>query len=258
MGQPSAELLEAVMDLSAKYGWSPQDILTTYSYETGGSMDPWKKGPTTQWGEHRGLIQWGEPQRKKYGITKDMSVRDQVMASGQYFLDRGVKPGDGLLPIYASINAGHASKIHATDENNGGAPGTVLDKVNDQMNDHRNNAGLWLDPNYVPSQYVGVPREGRGSDQTNAEWEMPGADGEVPEVPETFWEGIKSDAKEGATDIIGSVAKDGVYNLLGLGGDTEAPPPMARAPRPPPPMFRRSQRAPEPVVLVKRKEKKRK
>ncbi|MDX0455485.1 hypothetical protein GOC72_18695 [Sinorhizobium medicae] len=144
------ELKDALIEGGRQYGLDPADVATAMSYETGGTFDPWQKGPTTQHGQHRGLIQWGEPQRKQYGIDQNTPVRDQVMATYKYLTDRGVKSGDGLLPIYAAINAGHASKIHASDANNGGAPGTVMDKVQDQMEGHRRNAASLMGGTYQP------------------------------------------------------------------------------------------------------------
>lgn len=65
---------------SQRLGINPLDLATVISYETGGTFDPWQKGPRTQWGEHRGLIQWGEAQRQNYGVTQDMTVTAQVEA----------------------------------------------------------------------------------------------------------------------------------------------------------------------------------
>ncbi|WP_066722817.1 MULTISPECIES: hypothetical protein [Hyphomicrobiales] len=125
----AAEMARGIQAAAKSIGISPDDLATAISYETGGTMDPWQKGPRTQWGRHRGLIQWGEPQARKYGVDANTSITDQLMAAARYLRDRGVKPGDGLLQVYAAINAGHASKINATDAHNGGAPGTVADKV---------------------------------------------------------------------------------------------------------------------------------
>ncbi|WP_448955727.1 hypothetical protein [Labrys neptuniae] len=147
------QLKRGAIDAARATGTDPRDILTVVSYETGGTFDPWKKGPTTQWGQHRGLIQWGEPQREKYGITPNMSAYDQMIGVGKYLKNNGVKPGDGLLPIYAAVNAGDATKIHASDANNGGAPGTVLDKVRDQMGGHKANASAILGGSYTGPAY---------------------------------------------------------------------------------------------------------
>ena len=136
-GAQMEELVRATTMLAEKMGLSAKDLLTVMSYETAGTFDPWKAGPTTQWGQHRGLIQWGEPQAAQYGVSANSTIEEQIMAVGKYLEDAGVKAGDGLLQIYAAINAGDASRINASDANNGGAPGTVLDKVNDQMGGHQ-------------------------------------------------------------------------------------------------------------------------
>ena len=136
-GAQMEELITATVKLAEQMGVSAKDLLTAMSYETGGTFDPWKAGPTTQYGQHRGLIQWGEPQAAKYGVTGTSSISSQIEAVGKYLADAGVKAGDGLLQIYAAINAGNAKNINASDANNGGAPGTVLDKVSGQMGDHQ-------------------------------------------------------------------------------------------------------------------------
>ncbi len=148
----NAELAQAIIASAKRLGVDPIDIATTISYETAGSLDPWKKGPTTQWGEHRGLLQWGEPQRAKYGVTEGMSVTDQMKAAERYLLDAGVKPGHGLPDIYSAVNAGRVGRYSASDANNGGAPGTVMDKVQNQMGPHRMKAAalLGMDAGMIP------------------------------------------------------------------------------------------------------------
>jgi hypothetical protein len=148
----NTELKDAINTTSSEIGMDPRDMATIFSYETGGTFDPWQKGPTTQYGVHRGLIQWGEPQRAQYGINETSSITDQVKAAGRYFVDRGYKPGMGLLQAYAAVNAGNVNAVHASDANNGGAPGDVTDKVNNQMEGHKSNAAALLGGTYVPSQ----------------------------------------------------------------------------------------------------------
>lgn len=148
----NTELKDALIANGQKYGLDPMDVATAISYETGGTFDPWKKGPVTQYGEHRGLIQWGEPQRKQYGIYSDMSVTDQVGAVFKYLQDRGVKSGMGLLDIYSAINAGSVGRYNASDANNGGAPGTVQDKVLTQMEGHKSKAAALLGGTYTPTE----------------------------------------------------------------------------------------------------------
>ena len=169
-GAQMEELVRATTMLAEQMGLSAKDLLTVMSYETGGTFDPWKAGPTTQWGQHRGLIQWGEPQAEKYGVNANSSITEQVMAAGKYLTDAGVKSGDGLLQVYAAINAGDATKTNATDENNGGAPGTVLDKVNDQMGGHQARADGLL------ATYAGIVVEAEKLAQQEIEGQKATAD----------------------------------------------------------------------------------
>lgn len=155
------ELIDAVMASSKRLGINPSDLLTAISYETAGTFDPWKAGPTTQHGRHYGLIQWGGPQREKYGVTADMSVPDQMRAVERYLTDAGVKPGHGLLDIYSAINAGRVGLYDRSDANKGGAPGTVADKVATQMVGHRAKANSLLS-NYKPADPNPDPGFGPG------------------------------------------------------------------------------------------------
>lgn len=152
MDYPSQRVAQAFGDNDLKsgieataqsLGIDPIDLATAISYETAGTFDPMKKGPTTQWGQHQGLIQFGEPQAQKYGVDWNNPVGSQLGPDGavaKYLKDTGVKPGMGLLDIYSAINAGGVGRYDASDANNGGAPGTVADKVRDQMAGHRQKA----------------------------------------------------------------------------------------------------------------------
>jgi hypothetical protein len=153
----SPENRQAIIEEATAAGLNPEHLATVMSYETGGTMNPWQKGPTTKWGQHRGLIQWGEPQRQQYGVTPDMPFRDQVKASIKYLQDRGLKPGMGMLEMYSAINAGGISPEHfgRSDTAAGGAPGTVADKVNNQMGGHRRRVQAWL------GQGAGMPAPGQ-------------------------------------------------------------------------------------------------
>jgi hypothetical protein len=138
------DLASAILATSQRIGANPRDLAAAMSYETGGTLNPWQAGPTTQWGQHRGLIQWGEPQRAKYGVTQATPVAQQVDAAGNYLQDAGFKPGMGMLDLYSAINAGRVGRYNASDANNGGAPGTVADKVNNQFAGHYANADKLL------------------------------------------------------------------------------------------------------------------
>lgn len=137
---PGNDLKSGILQTAEALGVDPVDLATAISYETGGTFDPTKRGPTTQWGQHRGLIQFGEPQAKQYGVDWKNPMGSQLGPDGavaKYLRDTGVKPGMGLLDIYSAINAGGVGRYNRTDENNGGAPGTVRDKVEKQMSGHR-------------------------------------------------------------------------------------------------------------------------
>lgn len=141
---------------------NPVDLATAISYETGGTFDPWQPGPTTKWGQHRGLIQFGEPQRQQYGVYKGQSAADQMGSVENYLRDTGVKKGMGLLDIYSAINAGGVGRYGASDTAAGGAPGNVADKVAG-MAPHRVRAELML--NGKLPQGFGVAREEKAPQQ---------------------------------------------------------------------------------------------
>lgn len=142
-------LRAGILSTAAVLGINPLDLATAISYETAGTFDPSKSGPTTKWGQHRGLIQFGEPQAQKYGVDWSNPIDSQLGPQGavaNYLRDTGVKPGMGLLDIYSAINAGGVGPEYygRSDAAAGGAPGTVRDKVEQQMADHRQKAAALL------------------------------------------------------------------------------------------------------------------
>lgn len=145
------ELAQAIVASAKRLGVDPLDIATAMSYETGGKFDPALWGGKN--GNYLGLIQFGPEERKKYGVHEGQSAGDQVVAAENFLRDRGVKPGMRLPDIYSTINAGAPGRYNASDANNGGAPGTVMDKVTQQMGPHRVNAArlLGADVGMLPS-----------------------------------------------------------------------------------------------------------
>lgn len=138
-----------IVETANALGIDPVDLATTISYETGGTFNPTKVGPTTKWGQHRGLIQFGEPQAQQYGVNWEDPIGSQLGANGavaNYLRSRGVKPGMGLLDLYSTINAGSPGLYNRSDAAAGGAPGTVRDKVETQMAGHRAKAQALLTP----------------------------------------------------------------------------------------------------------------
>lgn len=155
------DLREGIRQSAEALGVDPVDLATAISYETAGTFDPRKRGPRTQWGQHMGLIQFGEPQAQKYGVNWDDPVSSQLGPEGavvKYLRDTGVKPGMGLLDIYSAINAGGVGRYDRTDANNGGAPGTVRDKVENQMSGHRRKAIALFGGEFTPSETSSLPQ----------------------------------------------------------------------------------------------------
>jgi len=138
-----ADLARGIVETARTLGMNPVDLATIISYETGGTFDPSQPGPTTQWGQHRGLIQFGEHQARQYGVDWNDPLGSQLGENGaiaRYFRENGLRPGMGLMDAYSIVNAGAPGRYNASDANNGGAPGTVADKVQDQMGPHRERA----------------------------------------------------------------------------------------------------------------------
>ena len=134
---------DRLVETAQSIGADPLDLATVISYETGGTFDPKQPGPTTQWGQHRGLIQFGEPQARQHGVNWDDPLNSQLGPDGavaSYLRSSGYQPGMGLLDLYSTVNAGAPGLYNRSDANNGGAPGTVRDKVEQQMAGHRQNA----------------------------------------------------------------------------------------------------------------------
>jgi hypothetical protein len=113
---------------AAKLGVDPADYATAMSYETGGTMNPWQKGPVTKWGQHRGTIQYGEPQQRKYGVSPKQSFHDQVTDSNVRYLQAPeLNPERPFEDIYKAINAGSVGANLNTQDANTGR--TIADNI---------------------------------------------------------------------------------------------------------------------------------
>jgi len=189
-----------IITAAAAMQCSALDFGTVMSYEMGGRWDARRKGPTTQWGQHRGVIQFGEPQAKKYGIdfsTEQTAIDTQLGPNGavvRYLRDHGVKNGMGRLEIYSSINAGGVGEKYygRSDANNNGAPGSVRDKVNNQMGGHEANARRLLnskdDGKYIEQKVYRAVKSGTSSDSGTGPASSKLKDGDVmwEVAPEEF------------------------------------------------------------------------
>ena len=83
----AAAIVSAAKDL----GTTPEDLATVIGYETAGSYSPKKWGGAG--GNYMGLIQFGPPERAKYGADDQQTFPQQMEAVKRYLKDRGLKPG---------------------------------------------------------------------------------------------------------------------------------------------------------------------
>jgi len=133
---PDAELAEAIKTGARELGIDPEDYATIMSYESAGSFDPWKKGPVTKWGQHRGTIQYGEPQRRDFGVYKGQSAAEQITKSNvKYLKAHGVKPGMSMEQVYAAINGGRTDRPLSTPDVGTGR--TIADNIRKANAEHR-------------------------------------------------------------------------------------------------------------------------
>jgi hypothetical protein len=225
----SDDLPFAITSTAKRLGISPLDLATVISYETAGTFDPWKRGPVTQHGQHRGLIQMGEPQRRKYGVTRDMPVADQLAAVGDYLEDAGVRPGMGLKDVYSAVNAGRVGRYSASDANNGGAPGTVADKVRYQMAGHKKKAqallgGLIDNNNQVADAGDdGVSANGSGSGRRSGSASAQADDNSLEAMIASFSEPTQDPRRlairETAIPLLADLLPEGQGQAVALGDD---------------------------------------
>lgn len=149
MGAMSPELAQAIVASARRLGVDPVHLGTAISYESAGTFSPSIYGGKDK--SMLGLIQFDPENQKKYGVRPDQSAPQQMQAVESYLRDRGLKPGMGMDDVYSTINAGRPGRYNASDAANGGAPGTVSDKVA-TMGPHMMNVRqmLGLDPTATP------------------------------------------------------------------------------------------------------------
>ena len=102
---------KALVAAAQKLGVSPLDLATIISFETAGTFSPSIRGGAG--GNYQGLIQFGAPERRQYGVTPGQSFEEQVMGPVvRYFQDRfkgaGMSTqGASLLDLYTTVLAGN-------------------------------------------------------------------------------------------------------------------------------------------------------
>ena len=75
------DIASGIYSTAKALGINPIDLATAISYETSGTFNPLSQGLETQFGQHRGLIQFGEPQAQQYGVSfETRPQRPSIMA----------------------------------------------------------------------------------------------------------------------------------------------------------------------------------
>src|SRR5262245_6964920 len=141
-----------IIETANALGMSPEDLATIISYESGFKPDIWGGAG----GRHYGLIQFGPRERQQYGVDVNDPIGSQLGAQGavaRYFQGRGWKPGMSLLDAYSIVNAGSPGRYSASDTAAGGRPGSVYDKVTQQMSEHRKAAQQLLQQTSSTARY---------------------------------------------------------------------------------------------------------
>jgi len=241
--QPPYTYRTGIIAAAAAMGCSALDFGTCMSYEMGGRWDARRRGPTTQWGQHRGVIQFGEPQAKKYGVdfsTEQTAIDTQLGPNGavvKYLRAHGVKNGMGRLEIYSSINAGGVGEKYygRSDSGNDGAKGTVRDKVNNQMDGHEANARRLLnskdDGQYVEQKVYRAMVAGKTSTDGTGPSSAKLIDGNVrwEVAPDEFQESSKN-AQNAAREASSDTTSDGYSTAPAQsGGSSDVPKPASVA-----------------------------
>ncbi|WP_417724556.1 hypothetical protein [Salipiger sp.] len=159
----AARTRDLLIETADELGMDPVDLATIVSFETAGTFNPRKKGPKTKWGQHEGLIQFGEPQAARFGVDHRDALGSQLGKNGavvKYFRAHGWKNGMSGLDAYSVVNAGAPGRYSASDTAAGGTRGDVRDKWENQMGDHRSKASALLGMDAAkqqrPTSEVGV------------------------------------------------------------------------------------------------------
>ena len=118
----------ALIDAAAKIGIKPEELAAIISFETKGTFDPDIVGGEKN--KYRGLIQFGPPERRQFGVYPGQSFEDQMNSVVAYFKARGFKPGMGLLRAYATVLTGNANgNVHIRDVNQTSAFSAVQNQI---------------------------------------------------------------------------------------------------------------------------------
>ena len=133
---------QSIVTAANELGIKPEDLASVISQETMGTFNHQIKGG--EGGNYKGLIQFGIPERKKYGYRDDMTFEEQITGPVvRYLKDRGVKPGHGVKEIYAAILTGNVSTLESDGLTRTDSFGTSVESALPELSQggsHYNNA----------------------------------------------------------------------------------------------------------------------
>jgi hypothetical protein len=95
----------AIIQGAQRLGLHPYEFGGFLSLESGPNMDPNIVGGAG--GRHKGLIQFGQNEQKKYLTPGTQTRAGQMPAVLRYFEDRGYVPGMGIERAYATVLGGN-------------------------------------------------------------------------------------------------------------------------------------------------------
>lgn len=118
-------------------GINPLDLATVIAHETGGKFNPDVWGG--KGGRYYGLLQFGDNERKQFGVNSlNPSYENQIDAGLNFLASRGFKPGMNRMDMYSTVLAGSPGHNNRADQN-----GTVAQHVAN-MADNEQQARNWL------------------------------------------------------------------------------------------------------------------
>jgi len=133
---------QSIVTAANELGIKPEDLASVISQETMGTFNHQIQGG--EGGNYKGLIQFGIPERKKYGYRDDMTFEEQITGPVvRYLKDRGVKPGHGVKEIYAAILTGNVSTLESDGLTRTDSFGTSVESALPELSQggsHYNNA----------------------------------------------------------------------------------------------------------------------
>ena len=190
-------------------GINPLDLATVMAHETGGKFNPDVWGG--KGGRYYGLLQFGDNERKQFGVNSlNPSAENQIDAGLNFLAARGFKPGMSRMDMYSTVLAGSPGHNNRADQN-----GTVAQHIAN-MADNEQQARKWL------GDALGEPSPGPVGNPTN----LPGAASTATAEPNKKTDEIAEYLKKEKQPDYSALAQYGAGLLGGRQGKLLDPTPM--------------------------------